>query len=224
MVTLAVRSREPAPVSVERIASDSSEFVPQPNSCIMAISPGGKCYVPIVFTPNDVGKRTGLLTIATNSARTPTLTVRMRGYAKQGVIDISPQSLDFFDWPQSLSSGVQTVTISNRNPLPMAAPIVGLSGASFRISQNGCDKPLDSNVGVCVVSIVFAPSGTGAQTGALTIIDSAAKSPHTVRLRGVGTLGAALPPGVAAIQGSSAPPATPGTSSMPSATPAATAR
>jgi hypothetical protein len=186
MLRLMVNSDEPAPVTIESIVSDSSEFAVQPNACLIALSPGAICYVPIVFTPNDVGRRAGKLTIATNSDDTPEVSVAMSGLAKQGAIDIDPKVLDFYQWPQGLSSGEQTVTISNPNAVPMTPPSVGLTGASFSIAKNQCSAPLEAGGGSCTVSIVFSPGGTGAQTGTLTFTDSAARSPHTVKLRGVG--------------------------------------
>ena len=48
----------------------------------------------------------------------------------------------------------------------------------------------------CLITVVFSPTATGNRTGTLTIVDSAADSPHTVSLMGTGVTNLGL--GVAA--------------------------
>src|SRR5205085_11254256 len=58
---------------------------------------------------------------------------------------------------------------------------------------NTCGGSLDAAAS-CTISVTFTPTQVGARSGAITITDSAAGSPHTVALSGTGASSACSPP------------------------------
>ena len=89
-------------------------------------------------------------------------------YAQPVGTTSSPQVVTVYDL------GTDTLTISNTT-------ITG----DFAIQSNNCGT-VSASGGSCAIGVTFTPTQAGARTGALTITDSSAGSPHTVQLTGTG--------------------------------------
>jgi len=79
----------------------------------------------------------------------------------------------------------------------MTVALTGLSivasGAPFT-QTNTCGSTLAPN-SQCSITVTFAPTVTGSQSGTITITDSAPNSPQVVTLRGAGVFPVSLVPG-----------------------------
>ncbi|MGI8961076.1 MAG: protease pro-enzyme activation domain-containing protein [Bryobacteraceae bacterium] len=105
-----------------------------------------------------------------------------------GQVTIAPVSLAFGNQAVAGTSAARTITVSNSGTSPLTIKIIAMTGANgsdFAESNNcGSSLPVGAN---CALSVVFAPTTTGARSASLTFTNSAANSPQTVSLTGTGT-------------------------------------
>jgi hypothetical protein len=85
--------------------------------------------------------------------------------------------------PVGTASTPQTVTIIDMGSAALTVSNVSVTG-DFSIQQS-CSTVAPTG-GTCAIQVTFTPTAAGARTGALTITDSSAGSPHTVQLLGQG--------------------------------------
>lgn len=97
---------------------------------------------------------------------------------------LNPQKIDFGNQGQNVASAPQTVTLTNVGSAPLSISSISIS--SDFSETNTCGSSLAAGGGQCTVSITFTPSQIAAETGTLTVTDSAAGSPQTVALSGTG--------------------------------------
>ncbi|MGH7813206.1 MAG: SBBP repeat-containing protein [Candidatus Binataceae bacterium] len=115
--------------------------------------------------------------------------------AKGLKLRIKPKSLSFGKVMAGTTSAAKIVTLSNRNSVTLS---VGPITASAPFAETDDCTPSIAAGGSCQISVTFRagtpskPKGTKEQ-GSLTISDDAAKSPQTVKLKGIafGTTAAA---------------------------------
>jgi hypothetical protein len=81
------------------------------------------------------------------------------------------------------TSVAQTVTLSNTGSAPLA--ISSIVGSGDFLQTSNCGSGVAAGA-ACSISVRFHPTGTGTRTGAITITDDAAGSPHKVALSGTG--------------------------------------
>jgi hypothetical protein len=105
---------------------------------------------------------------------------------------LAPASLSFPDTEAGQLSAAQYVTLTNSGGVDLTSIGVSVSGA-FVIGaspqQTNVPTPCTTTLtpgNSCSIGVQFAPAAAGAQTGALTVYDSAADSPKTVSLTGTG--------------------------------------
>lgn len=97
---------------------------------------------------------------------------------------LSGSSLTFGTQPIGSASAAQHVTINNGGNATMNLSSIVASGDFSQ--TNDCGATLAAGVS-CTVNVTFKPTASGTRTGAITITDSAAGSPHTVNLTGTGS-------------------------------------
>ncbi|MBV8674497.1 MAG: choice-of-anchor D domain-containing protein, partial [Acidobacteriaceae bacterium] len=151
-----------------------------------AVLPGDACTVNVTFTPSQTGQRTGSVAVYGNisgGATSGQIAVQLSGTGAPGpAIVLTPASLSF---PQTLlgqTAAAQNITVSNTGGVPISLTSEGANGA-FSITANTCGSSLSPNVG-CTLSIAFAPTASGKQTGTLTVVDSVGT--QTAQLSGIG--------------------------------------
>jgi hypothetical protein len=91
--------------------------------------------------------------------------------------------LGFAGQPVGTTSAPKTVTLTNTGVAPVS--IAGIATSDDFAQSNDCAASL-APTGSCNISVTFAPTTPGAQTGTLTITDNAPGSPHVVNLSGTG--------------------------------------
>jgi Abnormal spindle-like microcephaly-assoc'd, ASPM-SPD-2-Hydin/Beta-propeller repeat len=133
-----------------------------------------------------------------NAAQPATNPVANATYSDAFALQISPTDaaasglipgvLQFSVQPVGLSSTPQTLTITDMGSSALTVSNVVVSG-DFSI-QNNCGSVALAG-GTCTIDVTFTPTVPGVRTGAITITDNSAGSPHTVPLNGVGGQGTA---------------------------------
>lgn len=147
---------------------------------------GATCTVAVDFAPQSSGTKSATLNFTDNATGTPQ-TIALKGGAIAPSIQISPASLNFGAETVGMTSGTQIVTISNNGQGPLAINSITLTGsnqADFR-QTNNCPPSL-GNGATCSLNVALSPSVPGNLSGAITIVDNAAGSPHSVALAGIG--------------------------------------
>jgi hypothetical protein len=101
-----------------------------------------------------------------------------------GTLALSSTGLSFGSTAVGAISAAQTVTLTNTASVPLIAG--GISAGGDFAQTNTCTAPLAPGAG-CTITVTFSPTAAGSRSGAVTITDNAAGSPHTVALYGEGS-------------------------------------
>ena len=96
-----------------------------------------------------------------------------------------PSALTFGSALTGTTTAAQTVTVSN--PTSAAVSVSSIVATGDFAETNNCGSSIAAG-GSCTASVTYSPTVAGAETGSLTVTDSAANSPTTVTLSGTGTL------------------------------------
>jgi len=159
-------------------------FVLSSNSCVTSSGSGtlaanSDCQLDVEFAPTQAGAIAGLLTLTSAAG---IQTVQLNGTGASAPTDtLNPSSLTFPVTPEGQLSSALPVTITNSGGVPLTSISVSVTGP-FQQTDN-CTTQLAAG-SLCTISVVFAPTQTGAATGTLTISD--ALRAQTVSLAGTG--------------------------------------
>jgi hypothetical protein len=155
------------------------------NACGNSLAGHASCALTVAFVPKSVGAQTGVLTVS-DQYRSQTVALSGTGIAPAGVSTSPVGGLSFGATGVGLSAAAQTVTLTNNGGVALAVQSVTATGDFAVVAgSNTCGTAVAVG-SACTVQVVFAPTAAGARSGALTIVDSAAGSPHTVALSGMG--------------------------------------
>ncbi|HUN84580.1 MAG TPA: choice-of-anchor D domain-containing protein [Terracidiphilus sp.] len=155
------------------------------NACGTSIAANSECQLTVTFTPAQAGSAAGTLTLVDSYG---TQTVALSGTGAAPATDtLSTTSLTFAGTAIGTPSSSQTVTISNSGGVPLNGISATASGP-FQVS-NGCGTQLTAN-STCAVTVLYAPTAAGAQSGSLNISD--ALRSQEVTLSGTGLLPAVM--------------------------------
>jgi phospholipase C len=97
---------------------------------------------------------------------------------------LSTREVDFANQPVGTTSASRTITLTNRGESTLNVAGIAVSGPF--IQTNTCPASLAVDAG-CSISVSFAPTTTGLQSGVLTVSSNATISTQTISLSGNGT-------------------------------------
>lgn len=158
----------------------TAPFTIASNSCGTTTLPADtSCQVVVQFAPSAAGPASGTLTFV-DQAGTQSATLTGTGQA-QPTDGLNPTSIAFPATAVGQISTAMPVVLTNTGDLPLTSIATAVSGA-FQTS-NTCGTQLAGH-SACTISVQFAPTATGAQTGVLTVSD--ALRTQTVPLAGTG--------------------------------------
>jgi hypothetical protein len=160
-------------------SSATAPFAIATNACGNLLAAKSDCELAVVFKPTQAGAASGTLTIV-DAAGTQTVALSGTG-AAVATDGLSSISLAF---PATISgqlSAAQNVVLTNNGDLPLNSIAASVS-AGFQTSNN-CSGSLAGHAS-CVISVVFAPTQAGNQTGTLRVSD--ALQTQAVALNGTG--------------------------------------
>lgn len=165
----------------------SGDFVVTANTCGSSLPIQSSCELAIDFKPTASGTRNGTLTL-TDAIGTQTVPLSGTGQT-QATDALSPSTLTFATQIVGSTSSAQLVTLTNSGDLALTEIAVAVTG-SFTVLNN-CGAQLQGHAS-CAISVAFAPTATGTQSGDLTVTDEF----HTQTVLLGGT--AVAPPGISA--------------------------
>jgi hypothetical protein len=156
---------------------------------LAATNPGGNgswCELDVTFTPPASGITLGTLSIRSGEPGSPD-TVQLVGSTGGNNVatppTITPGSLAFGYEDVGSTSATQTLTVSNLGPAAITISSVTASGPFPQ--TNTCGSSLAAGAS-CTISVSFAPTVGGAQTGEVAVANSATRTPISAALSGTG--------------------------------------
>lgn len=170
-------------LTVASVSLSSPDFIMKDNNCGQALSPGARCSLNVVFSPQtgDIGELTAALVYADSAGNAPQSVV-LSGTGLSGQADFTPSVLSFGSVAVNAPSVIGVLTLKNTaaTVLSVNGVSVAFGGASgFSIVDTTCAGSLAAGAS-CQVRVSFSPQALGIQTGALNFITSAAVNPQSV--------------------------------------------
>jgi hypothetical protein len=176
------------PVTVENAGSTplavtsltaTAPFAIATNACGNMLAANSDCQLTMVFKPTQAGDANGTLTLISAAG---TQTVALTGTGAVAATDgLSPSSLAFPATATGQLSAAQNVVLTNDGDLSLNL-ITASATAEYQTSNN-CGGSLAGHAS-CSISVVFAPTQVGSQSGTLSVSD--ALKTQTVVLSGTG--------------------------------------
>jgi hypothetical protein len=189
--TVTVTNVAPTPTTVSSISlsgASAGEFVITGGTCAGATVPtDGTCTVTVAFAPVATNTRNATLMIS--PATGPAALVKLTGVgdaAPAAIAKVTPGVLAYGTVTAGTPSTLST-TVSNAGtaPLVVGAPTINGTGAdAYSVTANTCTTVAPG--ADCTISVQYAPTALGAQTGSLVIPHNAANGSTTVSLTATG--------------------------------------
>lgn len=167
--------------------SGSSQYT-QGNTCAATLAPGANCAINITFVPTALGTATANVTINNNAPGSPQ-TVSLLGTGIAPVVSLAPTSLTFASQILGTTSPAQTVTLTNTGSTGLT--ITSIVASTGYAQTNTCGSSVAAGA-ACSISVTFAPTITGTQTGTITLTDNAVSGSQTISLTGTGSTAPAV--------------------------------
>ena len=163
------------------------------------LSPGGNYSVYVTFTPTVVSATpvTGSLVIG-SSAGNQTATLSGTGEAATQSIGFTPSTVNFGSIANGTTSYTYTIYVRNTGTVPVTFTSAPTITGNFAVTSDQCTGGGSGQLAAtssCYINLAFTPSGSGAQSGTLTLTDSAGTGTQNLTLSGTGV--AAAPSAVA---------------------------
>ncbi|WP_161571126.1 beta strand repeat-containing protein [Granulicella sibirica] len=183
--------------SVRSNEGNGSDFQALDN-CPAQLAAGASCTIGVTFMPYETGLRAAAFALQGDGFGNQTIYLYGTGLvgSNQGTVALSGTMLNFNTQLVNTTSAVQSLTLTNTSTAPVSIYSIsiatqGQTGASDFSIRNGSCYNTTSVIQLaaqssCSLGIVYTPSVASAQTGTVTINDSAAGSPHKVTLSGSG--------------------------------------
>lgn len=164
----------------------SSDPTVAANGSCGTIAAKGTCTVQANFTPRTSGQISGALSFVDDAVTSPqVLPFTGLGSAPRLVSD-SGSSVDFGRLIVGTSGPATTLVLQNAGNALLSISSVAVTGASFRLVNNGCTTTLAAG-GLCAVQVAFSPQSAGSLSGALTVSSNDPLTPHfSIPLSGIG--------------------------------------
>ena len=162
------------------------------------LAPNAFVDLALKFVPSVVGTRTGSIVLVSNAAgpasvplsgTAATIVISVSNAVIEDVTDeavssLTPHSLAFGNVQSGQASTAKTVTLKNTGGAAMAITSITASGPFAQ--TNDCGATLEAGAS-CSINVTFAPTSTGAKTGAVAVVTDAVSGDTSVALGGTGT-------------------------------------
>lgn len=167
---------------------DAADFSLTGDTCSGSdVAPSGTCTFSVDFSPGSSGTFTASVQLADNAANSPQ-SVTLVGHSGTGAVSFSPGSLTFGSNGARIAvstsqSQVDTVTNSGSASLSFGATAVS-GGSAFSVGADTCSGQTLAPGTSCKVTVRYAPSEAGADSGHVSFPDDAPGSPQSLQLSG----------------------------------------
>jgi hypothetical protein len=152
----------------------------------LTLAPGKSTAFTVSFTPTSGTSSAGSLMLVSNAPISPTA-IPLSGTGSVQVLQLTPSTTSLSFGSQALNaSATQSVTLTNTGNSTVSISQVNVTGTGFTL--NGSAPLVTLSAGQAAsFSVTFIPTVAGSATGSASVISTAANSPLSISLSGVGT-------------------------------------
>jgi hypothetical protein len=152
----------------------------------LALGPGKSTAFTVSFTPTSGASSAGSLMLVSNAPTSPTA-IPLSGTGSAQVLQLTPSTTSLSFGSQTLNaSATQSVTLTNTGNSAVSISQVNVTGSGFTL--NGSAPIVTLSAGQAAsFSVTFTPTVAGSATGSASVVSTAANSPLSISLSGVGT-------------------------------------
>jgi Beta-propeller repeat len=186
---IAIVNEGSAALNISAITVGNTTDFAETDNCVGTVAAnGGTCTINVTFTPSATGSETSQLTLTDNANSSPqSIALTGTGVTTSSAITLSPTTLTFGPQAVGTVSAPQMVTITNTGTSTVNITSISVTG---NFSETNTCLALKDVLGVgqsCAAAVSFAPTGSGALSGTLSINDTATGSPQTAALSATGS-------------------------------------
>jgi hypothetical protein len=198
-VTVTIQNTSANPINATSFVLaglNASDFTVAAVKTPWPIAANGTFTFNVLFTPKDLGTRTGTIIINDDSGG-PAHTISLTGVGATGVptIGLNPNSLAFANQGVGTASAPSTITITNTGTTALLIKGIAFGGSNpgdFVFPANFTPPTPANPITVAVngsttISVIFQPTASGTRTATLALTDNTNNSPHSVGLTGNGS-------------------------------------
>jgi hypothetical protein len=173
-----------AAVSISSVSTLGTGLTTSGVATPATLNPSQSMTVDASFAPAAAGSITGSIKIVSNAGNSP-LTIPVTGAGAQPGLSIAPASFNFGSVVDGQTKS-QTITVTNTGSAALTIADLAVTGNAY--SAAGLVTPVTIAAGnTASLSVLFAPTTAGNQTGAVSISSNAPNSPNVLSLSGTGT-------------------------------------
>jgi FG-GAP-like repeat/Abnormal spindle-like microcephaly-assoc'd, ASPM-SPD-2-Hydin len=153
----------------------------QTHNCGASLGPSASCTINVTFNPTGSGARSASVTLVDSIG---TQNVPLTGTGVAAPITLTPASIAFGNETVNVPV-VKPVTVKNNQASAIAVTSITMTGANTVSFQqtNTCGTSISAS-GSCTINVTFKPTGTGARSASVTLVDSVGT--QNVELTGTG--------------------------------------
>ena len=168
------------PISISSIAW-STNFSDS-NNCGTTLNAGRSCRINVNFL-TTTGVLTGTLTITDSDITSPQI-VALTGTGISPAVSMTPTARSFSS-TLNVTTGTQTVTVSNSGTAPVTINSIGGLGSQFAQTNTcGAFPAVVAVGGNCTIGVTFTPTSAGTKNATMTVGVAARVASQSVTLSG----------------------------------------
>jgi hypothetical protein len=148
----------------------SSDFISPSNTCVSAspLAIGSSCTIAVEFQPLATGMLSGSITVTDSGPSSPQQ-VALSGTGTTGPVLFSPTSVAFPSTTVGATSATQSVTLTNTQSTSLTISSIAASAGFTQTNNCGATPATLAANGTCTLTVAFAPTSTGSQTGTVNV-------------------------------------------------------
>src|SRR5579862_5890348 len=174
-----------APLNITQLSGPGTGFSLTGLALPLTLAPAKSTAFTVSFTPTSGASSSSSLMLMSNAPTSPT-TIPLSGAGSAQVLQLTPSTTSLSFGNQTLNaSATQSVTLTNTGNSAVSISQVNVAGTGFTL--NGSAPLVTLSAGQAAsFSVSFTPTVAGNATGSASVVSTAANSPLSISLAGVG--------------------------------------
>ena len=174
-----------APLNITQLAGPGTGFSLTGLALPLTLAPGKSTAFTVSFTPTSGASSSSSLMLMSNAPTSPT-TIPLSGAGSAQVLQLTPSTTALSFGNQTLNaSATQSVTLTNTGNAAVSISQVNVAGSGFTLNGSAALVTLSAGQAASF-SVTFTPTMAGNSTGTASVVSTAANSPLSISLSGVG--------------------------------------
>ncbi len=174
-----------ANLNITQLAGPGTGFSLSGLALPLTLAPGKSTAFTVSFTPTSGASSSSSLMLVSNAPTSPT-TIPLSGTGSAQVLQLTPSTTSLSFGSQALNaSATQSVTLTNTGNSAVSISQVNVAGSGFVLSGSAPLVTLSAGQAASF-SVTFTPTTAGSATGSASVVSTAANSPLSISLSGLG--------------------------------------